>query len=204
MDSYQSKKLLNPSFFELKKCLLLIGPAITVTPLWKCCLQSLCYFASSARIQETKDKFAADDCTRFIYLVFCYIRIFLSTIKIKLTFIYQAMRSVTEWSRSMTSLEWLIWLISGTIITNSHGFVNISWVSIAFIACASDTPADVTVDKAAVIKSSFCISVNFIRDLWTFSPNFLPLFSLQTLWLVEQMKYSSGILVTNHYMSTFA
>ena len=42
---------------------------------------------------------------------------------------------VIEWSRSTTSPKWLIWLISGALIINNNGFVNISWVNVAFIVC---------------------------------------------------------------------
>ena len=75
-----------------------------------------------------------DDFTHLTYLVFRFFRFFLSEIKIKVTFAYQTICSVTEWSRSTTSLEWLIWLISGDsslpvtiLLTLLQTFDPISW-----------------------------------------------------------------------------
>ena len=105
-----------------------------MTPLRNRWIQSLHYFASSARTQEVFDNFSANSaakgsvllsvttlfnvscnlyflfflifiliCLYFTYLAFCYIRFFLSKIKIKPTFAYQAMLLVIKGRRSMTS-----------------------------------------------------------------------------------------------------
>ena len=63
---------------------------------------------------------------------------------------------------------------------------------------ARGTQTDATMDKSAVMKSSFCLYAAFTRDFLAFSPNLLDLFSLQTRLLVEQMKHSSDIVVTRY------
>ena len=150
-----------------------------------------------------------NDYTHFIYLVFRCIRFFFRKIKFKLTSAKHTMCLVTEWSRSTTSPKWLICLISGALITNSDGFVKISWVNVGFIVCIW-YPNKFYGGQSSCnqnVFSRFCRSYKrFLSFL-----SFLPLLSLQTRWLVEQMKQSLLPLYTScqhlqsdHSISTFA